>query len=189
MSCGTGVLLCELDAHVCKWPSVTLLGSKTCWTVGLIWVEGAVQGLPSVRSSLLDSVDQLYLFIGDTCLLGDYRVLWSCPIWGLSWDHQILKCLAHWDCFGCWVNQPCSLPHLLLRCCCSLRAQLHCQFPACLLVLGTREEEGLRDISHEVGECLSKLGTAFGLCLCDGNSVGNKMWRDMEIQTSCLVLS
>lgn len=32
---------------------------RTCWTVGLIWVEGAIQGLPSVRSSLLHSVDQL----------------------------------------------------------------------------------------------------------------------------------
>lgn len=28
MSCGTGALLCELDTRLCRWLSVTLLGSK-----------------------------------------------------------------------------------------------------------------------------------------------------------------
>lgn len=186
MNCGTGALLCELDTRICKWPSVTLLGSKNLLDCRS---DLSGRGNPGPPKGQVFSVTFCRPTVsGDTCLLGDYWVLWSHPIWGLSWDHQVLKCLTHWYCFGCWVNQPCSWPHLL-RWCCSLRAQLHWWFPACLLVLGTRGEKGLRDISHEVGECLSKLGTAFDLCLCHGNSVGNKMWRDVEIQTSCLVLS
>lgn len=34
-------------------------------------------------------------------------------IWGLSWDHQVLKYLAHWDCFVVeWIN------HVLYLTCC-----------------------------------------------------------------------
>lgn len=187
MSCGTGVLLCELDAHICKWPSVTLLGSKNLLDCRSDLSGRGNPGPPKRQASLLHSVDQLCLLgtLASLEITGFYEAIHLRTIMG-SPSFEVPSTLRL---FCCWVNQPCSLPHLLLRCCCSLRAQLHWWFPACLLVLGTRGEGGLGDISHEVGECLSKLGTAFGLCLCDGNSVGNEMWRDMEIQTSCLILS
>lgn len=188
MSCGTGALLCELDTRLCRWLSVTLLGSKNLLNCRSDLSGRGNPGPPKGQvfsvTFCRPTVSIHWGHVPSWRLLGflkppHLRTIMGSPSFEVPNTLRLFWLLSESTMFFT------SLVEVLLF----SQSTAPLAVPSMSACPGYQREKGLRDISHEVGECLSKLGTAFDLCLCDGNSVGNKMWRDVEIQTSCLVLS